>query len=102
MITRLIPPLELAWTRGYKKGSDTIKELSSLIDNLQEIKKLQSNPNGKKKLTITYSIPRPGSTFNFRYVHKTAGELVDEIKAVDIDTESVSYTHLTLPTICSV
>lgn len=91
MITRLIPPLELAWTRGFPKGSEIIKELSSVIEDLQEIKKLQDqgNPNGKK-LTITYSIPRPGSTFNFRYVHKTAGELVDEIKAVDIDT---GYTN---------
>lgn len=90
MNTRQIPPLELAWTRGYKKGSDVIKELSNVIKDLQEIKRLQANQNGSKKLIITYSIPRPGSTFKFSYIHKTAGEQEEELEAIDIDT---AYTN---------
>ena len=92
MNTKLIPPLELAWTRGTLKGSDRIKELYSTIINLQEIKKLQEQYNwsSRRKFVITYSIPRPGSTFYFKYIKKSGGEHAENLRTIDIDKE---YTN---------
>ena len=90
MNTRLIPPLELAWTRGTVGGSGIIKELANAIEELQEIKKLQDNPISSKKITITYSIPKPNSTFYFKYTRKSGDEHEVNLRAVDIDTE---YTN---------
>ena len=64
--------------------------------NINSLSVGPTNIEGRSKMTIVTELDA------VEQVKKQLNKLVNVIKIVELDPSTVSYTHLTLPTICSV